>query len=130
MEVIEIDRAQSLDFHRVVDRGVVDEVIDAAIRLDCRVGHGVRAHGIGNIDLGGERGAAFRPDLVGDASGLRLVEIGDDHFCPRRRQTLRVLFTDTLTRTRDDRDLVIETPHCRYPRSRSPELELRSVTGR
>ena len=122
----------------VVQRGVVDEDVDGAERLDRPVDARLRGRLVGDVGLHEQRVALARERLHGRGGAL-LVDLGDHDLGALVEEPLRVREADALSRTGDDRDLVLQTSHarvslsyrsrCAYRLSRAIRLNRSVTTG-
>ncbi len=99
----------------VVDRGVVDEHVDAAEGVGGRLGAGFSRVGVGDVGLDEQRLTV--PVECGHAGrGALGVHLGDHDLRTLVEEASGVREPDALSRPRDDRDLVVEPTHvCALP---------------
>ena len=100
--------------HPLGDPRVVDEDVDTAEGLG-DLGDGAHDCGfIGHIEPPGLRRAAVRCDLVGDAAGSGIVDVGDGDartcLCQRQRGDP----SDAVAAAGDHRGIAIETKHAEH----------------
>ena len=99
---------QEVELHAAEDRGVVDQVVDAAELRKRLRGHLLGGVGVGDVDPHGERVAALALDAVGDLLRALGVDVGDDHGRALAGQRLGVRLADTAAGSGDDRHLLLE----------------------
>ena len=99
---------EEVELHPAEDRGVVDQVVDAA-ELGKRLrGHLLGGVGIRDVDAHRQRVAALALDPVGDLLRALGVDVGDDNGRALAGQRLGVRLADAATGTGDDGHLVLE----------------------
>src|SRR5688572_25091688 len=103
--VAPVDLQQRVELHVAEDRGVVDQEVDAAERLDRALGHGPRRFGRADVDLDEDRLGAALPDLARDAFAVLLLDLGDHQARALPREPFRIGLADPAARTSHDRDL-------------------------
>ncbi len=119
---------QEVELHAAEDRGVVDQVVDAAELRKRLRGHLLGRVGVGDVDPHGERVAALTLDAVGDLLRALGVDVGHHDGRTLARQRLGVGLADAATGAGDDGHLVVELISVRSQRSvlRSSEFAMPS----